>query len=379
VSEYQYYEWQTVDRLLTEAEQEAVCKLSSHIEVSASRAVVTYSYGDFKHEPRTVLARFFDAHLYLANWGSRRLLFRFPGGLVSRDAILPYCVSELITFGTVSGFDILDIDLSEEEGGDWIEDEGSLSGLLSLRSDIIQGDYRSLYLAWLKAQSLQEGYRMQERKSPESKPPVPAGLKQLSPALKRFIQQFDVPAYLIEAASEHSPALAKTVETDFLPLIAQLTRDECDGFLCRFAQGDTSAGTELKRRLLAFAPPRPSAPEVRIAFDKLMKRAEAIEAEHKAYRKQEARKKHEAEMKDLAICEEDVWRQVVVQVNTKQTKGYDVAVCMLKKLAQLAEFNGSKTEFRRRVAELCERYSRLSGFQSRMQQAKLAVDVREDS
>ena len=43
MSEYQYYEWQTVDRLLTEAEQEAVCKLSSHIEVSASRAVVTYS------------------------------------------------------------------------------------------------------------------------------------------------------------------------------------------------------------------------------------------------------------------------------------------------------------------------------------------------
>jgi len=73
VSEYQYYEWQSVDRPLTEAEQTAVSKLSSHIEVSSSRAVVTYSYGDFKHAPRTVLARFFDAHLYLANWGIRRL------------------------------------------------------------------------------------------------------------------------------------------------------------------------------------------------------------------------------------------------------------------------------------------------------------------
>ncbi|MEI6645790.1 MAG: hypothetical protein WCP12_07105 [bacterium] len=371
MSEYQYYEWQTVDRLLTEAEQATVCKLSSHIEVSSSRAVVTYSYGDFKHDPRTVLARFFDAHLYLANWGSRRLLFRFPVGLVSRDTISPYCVPELITFGTVSGFDILEIDLSEEEGGDWVEAEGSLSGLLSLRSDIIQGDYRSLYLAWLKAQSVQDGYQTQERKSHESKPPVPAGLKQLSPALKRFVQQFDVPAYLIEAASEHSPALAKTVETDFRPLAAQLTRDECDGFLCRFAQGDTSAGTELKRRLLSLVPPLPSAPEVRIAFDELVKRSEALEAEHKERRKQEARKKHEAEMKDLAVCEADVWRQVVARVDTKQTKGYEEAVLMLKKLAQLAEFNGSKDEFRRRVAELCERYSRLPGFQSRVQQAKL--------
>lgn len=50
MSEYQYYEWQTVDRLLTEAEQKAVGNLSSHIEVSSSRAVVTYSYGDFKAE-----------------------------------------------------------------------------------------------------------------------------------------------------------------------------------------------------------------------------------------------------------------------------------------------------------------------------------------
>lgn len=42
MSEYQHYEWQTVDRPLTEAEQDTVHELSSHIEVSASRAVVTY-------------------------------------------------------------------------------------------------------------------------------------------------------------------------------------------------------------------------------------------------------------------------------------------------------------------------------------------------
>src|SRR5690242_5991381 len=49
MSEYQYYEWQTIDRLLTEAEQTAVDKLSSHITVSASQAWVDYEYGDFKH------------------------------------------------------------------------------------------------------------------------------------------------------------------------------------------------------------------------------------------------------------------------------------------------------------------------------------------
>ncbi|MDD5482748.1 MAG: hypothetical protein PHP98_03745 [Kiritimatiellae bacterium] len=63
---------QAVDRRLTEDEQEPVQGLSSHIEVSPSSAVVTYSWGDFKHDPEDVLVRYFDAHLYLANWGSHK-------------------------------------------------------------------------------------------------------------------------------------------------------------------------------------------------------------------------------------------------------------------------------------------------------------------
>ena len=84
MSEYQYHEWQTIDRLLTPAEQAAVNKLSSHIEVSPSKAVVTYNWGDFKHDPRQVLLKYFDAYFYQANWGSMRLTFRFPKGNVGR-------------------------------------------------------------------------------------------------------------------------------------------------------------------------------------------------------------------------------------------------------------------------------------------------------
>ncbi len=57
MSEYQYYEWQTVDRILTAEEQAAVNHLSSHIDVSSSQAVVTYNWGDFKHDPKEVLLK----------------------------------------------------------------------------------------------------------------------------------------------------------------------------------------------------------------------------------------------------------------------------------------------------------------------------------
>jgi len=372
LSEYQYYEWQTVDRLLTESEQQAVRNLSSHIDVSSSRAIVTYAWGSFKNDPMQVLARFFDAYLYLANWGSRRLIFRFPAGLLSREAIALYDVPDRITFRTVNGFDILDMDLSEEEGGRWIEGEGSLSGLLSLRNDIIQGDYRSVYLAWLKAMS--GGYLTRGRKSSASKPAVPAipaGLKQLTPALMHFVEQFDISACLVEAAAEHSRDLMKTAATDFRPLAAQLAREECDGFLGRIAQGDATVGMELKKRLLSLLPRLPAVPEVCCPIGELLKRADVIESAHRKREEEEAREKHAEEMNALASRETETWQHVESLVEIKKTNAYDEAVQLLTRLAQLAEFRGATDDYRRRLGDLCERHRRLTSFKWRVQQAKL--------
>jgi hypothetical protein len=54
MSEYQYYEWQTIDRLLTDKERAEVKKLSSHIAVSSTGAWVEYNWGGFKHSAREV-------------------------------------------------------------------------------------------------------------------------------------------------------------------------------------------------------------------------------------------------------------------------------------------------------------------------------------
>jgi hypothetical protein len=90
MSEYPYYEWQTIDRPLNSMEQEAITRLSSHMDtVTSTQAIVTYSWGDFKHDPRVVLLQYFDAHLYLANWGTRRLLFRFPKSVIDPHTIRP--------------------------------------------------------------------------------------------------------------------------------------------------------------------------------------------------------------------------------------------------------------------------------------------------
>ena len=173
MSEYQYYEWQTVDRLLTDAEQAAVSSLSSHIEVPASQAVVTYDWGDFKHDPRQVLARYFDAHLYFTNWGTRVLMVRFPRGLLDEEALTPYLVDDLIALSTAGKSHILEFTFELEPHEEWIEyEDSSLSLMVSLRNDILAGDHRCLYLGWLKALTLQAP----DEQTDWEEPPVPPGL-----------------------------------------------------------------------------------------------------------------------------------------------------------------------------------------------------------
>ena len=282
MSEYQYYEWQTLDRPLSAAEQTAVNGLSSHIDVTSSQAVVTYNWSDFKHDPLKVLAKYFDAHLYLANWGTRRLAFRFPKELADVDAMERYCDEDHVHIKTVGAVQVLEFEMNEEEGLDeWMEERGLLSTLARLRDDILQGDYRALYLAWLKAISLESGNYDEDEDDPENffndpEPTLPAGLKQLTPPLKTFADFFEIDPLLISAASERSPDLTPLQQADFTPLISHLSREVCDEFLLKILNGEPGAVMALRKRLLSYEKSRPRVESNPRTFGELLKTAEKL-------------------------------------------------------------------------------------------------------
>jgi hypothetical protein len=113
----------------------------------------------------------------LANWGTRRLLFRFPKSVIDSQAILPYCREDFLTLELEGSYYILEFSLDDEEPGDeWLEATGDLGKLIPIREQILQGDYRTLYLSWLKAVSMEDP----EEDNPETEPPIPAGLGKLN-------------------------------------------------------------------------------------------------------------------------------------------------------------------------------------------------------
>jgi hypothetical protein len=120
MSEYQYYELQAIDRPLTEADRQALRDLSTRARITATSFTNSYEWGDFKGDPAKLMERWFDLHLYLANWGSRRLMTRLPARLIDRgrlDALLEEL--DCVRLSAAGENLILDIARDEVEFDDW--------------------------------------------------------------------------------------------------------------------------------------------------------------------------------------------------------------------------------------------------------------------
>ncbi len=370
MSEYQYYEWQTIDRILTHEEQIEVQGLSSHIDVTTSQAIVEYHWSDFKHDPKQVLLEYFDAHLYMANWGSRRLIFRFPKGLMDEATLEPYCVPYHISFETSGDYQVLDIELDEEEGLGWVEANATLSTFTRLRDDLIQGDFRLLYLAWLKAITLDpywyEFVDEDEGVFDETfEPPIPAGLNNLSPALTLFTHVFDIDDFLIESAAEISPATKSKPEVDYGKLVKNLSRAECDQYLAKIAGGDSGTTLALRKHLLDFIHKSPEPSQKRRSIKSLFTRQDELQQAEKLRQAEAASRAHIAKMEALAKREPQIWPEIDVLLQSYTPKNYDKVTQMLVDLKRLAEFQGAQEIFQSRLDALRERFKTRSSLMQR--------------
>src|SRR5260370_28511514 len=179
MSEYQYYEFLALDRPLTTEQRAELRSISSRAEITATRFVSEYQWGDLKGDPRQMMERYFDAFLYRANWGTRQVMFRLPHGVLDPEAAGQYCGTDSASLIETDSHLILNLYVDHEEADDyWDEPGGQLAAMVQARSELAAGDLRLLYLAWLLA--LQSG----EVDDEDTEPPVPAGLGSLSAGLR---------------------------------------------------------------------------------------------------------------------------------------------------------------------------------------------------
>ncbi len=371
MSEYQYYEFQAIDRPLTVEEQAEIGKLSSRVVLTPNSAAFTYNYANFRGNPETVLLQYFDVMFYIANWGTCQLMFRFPKQAIDLEQMQAYCrppiVEEVVSLVQKGEYVLLSVKWQEEapEWG-WIVGENWLPRLLGLREDLLRGDYRLLYLAWLLAVSLEE-----EIRDDVQEPPVPPGLRRLSPELRTFIELFDVDESLVAAAAEASGGRETVSEAELRRVIEQLSPEQSQAWLLRLARGEPQLSVTFNRELLKLAGrPQPAQPGRRTLAE-LWAAAERIEGELETKRLAAAQAAHLKRMEALAGQEAQLWQEITNLLEQKKGSTYDQAVAHLADLRDLAEHQGQQAAFQVRLNKIYRDYHNRSALVRRLQQAKL--------
>ena len=380
MSEYQYYEFAGIDRPLSVDELADLRAISTRAQITPTSFVNHYEWGELKVDPRRLVERYFDAFLYLANWGTHRLMFRLPAEVLGASAtagVGQYLVGDCSAAWTADGFVVIDLVAEDEDGEydeEWLDGSGLLASIVPVRAELMAGDFRLLYLAWLLA------VQNSEVDEDSLEPLVPPGLGQLSAALRAVAEFLRVDPDLVAVAAENSAPLNADHTLAELPgWLAQLPPENKDSLLLRVARG---VGARVRAELLAGRRRAAAAPVEtvdvprRSAADLLtqsrrrredLRRAAGKHAERRAEeRRLAAERAGENHLSELAGRPAQAWREVVELVERRTAADYDAAAGLLYELAEVCRREGTSEAFADRVQQLRREQRRKISFIRRL-------------
>lgn len=389
MSEYQYYEFQAIDRRLTEAEMRTLRGCSTRAQITPTSFVNEYNWGDFKGDADAWMERYFDAFLHFANWGTRILKLRLSARVLDPKSVHAYFDGYRSTFRQKGDHVILTFS-SELDGGDEpyeLEGGGLLSSLIPLRAELARGDRRALYLAWLA--SIGESHVGDDT----TEPPVPAGLGELNGSLQALADFLRVDPDLIDVAAQASaPREEGPLQRDVVAAwVAGLSPSEKDEIVTRLIVAPEECGSlpaELLQRYLEadkagrLAPsqaresPRTVGELLRATEEWATQREQAAAgkaAEAKAQRERETAAARVRHLDQLAGGETRLWAAVESLAATRLPQSYDQAVSHLVDLRDLAARKGrdESNDFATRLEHFRTTHARKPSLLDRLERAGL--------
>jgi len=380
VSEYQYYEFRTIDRPLTETEIDALGAISTRAEITSTSFTNHYEWGDLKADPLRLLEKYFDAFVYVANWGTRRFWLRLPKAWIDHEKVKRMLSGDTVGVRRTGQHVIVGFEISELELNDFDDGTGWMGSLVSLRSDLLRGDLRCLYLGWLLCAQIGE------LDDEELEPPVPAGLGQLTAPLRSLIDFLCIDEDLVGAAAATSACLnAGPGHQELETWIRSLPESKKTNLLVTAA---SESGEHWKNELLArfYRETQPLASPIAAGQPRtvggLLSAAETIAKERArklaaesaidlARREAEEEAKRARYLDQLAKREQITWDQVTELIQKKQPKGYDQAIRLLTDLRDLAVRQQLEPAFKSKIEKLRETHRAKNSLLNRLTSAGL--------
>jgi hypothetical protein len=378
MSEYQYYEFQAIDRRLTAGEIAELRSFSTRARITSTSFVNDYQWGGFKGNEDVWMEKYFDAFLYFANWGTRILKLRLPSRLLDRKTADLYCLGESASVRERNGKIIVTFASEDDDTDEWSDETDALSALIPIRTQLARGDLRSLYVGWLLC--AQAG----ELEDDEIEPPVPPGLGDLDGSLERLVDFLRVDMDLLDVAAAGSPPMSVQTLTGetIRKWIARQPLAEKDDYLARFVAAEDPALAVELQRLIGNPNGVVGAPNTaRTAGQLLSAAGEAADRRRRAeaarHEIEKARREHEAALArskylgDLARREPALWEEIDSLIATKKPASYDRAVVLLVDLREAAAAHGRESTFLGRLDVLRTEHARKPSLISKIQRAGL--------
>jgi hypothetical protein len=388
VSEYQYYEFAAVDRPLSAKQQAELRTRSSRATITASSFVNEYHWGDLKGDPLDWVERYFDAHVYSANWGTCRLILRVPQGVLDAKMLRDY-IGRPGGSASLNAFEAIHTDRhclldwsfngdsgeyerfsSEADGSGW------MAGLLPLRDELLRGDTRPLYLGWL-ARLCNDELRDDDRE-----PPLPDGLQTLTPAQASLAEFLMLDPDWLAAAAEASPPLRIEPEnrTRLDPWLSELPETDMRDALRRLLDGQ---GRDVERELRNRFQKWESAHASRQTTGKNRRTVADLKARRTAFhairlqQEQDARDAAEAQrnaerqryLASVLRGARTAWSTIDATLQRGTGAAYDRALRDLQDLAEAHAHAGRNAAFCRDLARLMAQHGKRGAWVARLAKA----------
>lgn len=374
MSEYQYYEFAAIDGPISDEGLSYTRGWSSRAEVTRVRWQNTYHFGDFHGNVNTLL-KHYDAHFYIANWGTVRLGLAIPKGVITSGVLQPYPRGgdrheDALSVKEIDNRCIVWWERNEE-GGWWdTGGEGLLDQLIGIRGELMLGYYRALFLGWL-ADFDPEDWR-DPKDAAVFMPPIPASLNQLSPALKKLIEHFPVDPDALAVAATLSQA--STVQrVPMAAVIEKLSASEMRALLARVAEGG-GAGVMAELNRLTYPPAQSTVGQtiscVEFAVKALETRAVRLREDAAAA---EAKRQHDVERRKQHLASvirrvDSIWSDLDSLMDQQIASTYEKAATQLRELSDAYAQASDISAFQQKLRAFRVRYSNRPAMLRRIEQ-----------
>lgn len=390
MSEYQYYEFIAIDEPLTPRQMAELRACSSRANITPTSFVNDYQWGDLKANPVDWMRRYFDAHVYVANWCTCVFCLRLPKSAFSAGAFREFKTETTFSVKQTKTHWLLEWILDESDNYDRFADEdgrGWMARLAPLRDELLRGDMRPFYLGWLAGVSAGEV----SEKSTEPQPPP--GLSRLSAAQQSLGEFLEVDDDLLAAAGLIDPPGSKPdgadgeIDAELDASLAALPEAEKNAILKLLLTGHVQqAERKLKLQSLAWRRDQPSGAQFSGAMPATPRRkvadlhklaASAAEARKKQAAIQrktaeaERQAKRETYLRTLAADFNKCWRTINKHAERGIASAYDEVKRSLVDLSDAYALCATRADFDRKLAKFMARHGKRGALVRRLVEAGL--------